>query len=239
MITTFFLATNYPGLSAIIQHHLVPMSTYYNTQPSITTASPQRTRFDVSTTTFDHYDQQQQRHDSFARDSSPSFPPFIYRHDGYIRPLTPPKSSIPPDGNIVRVDPDDLRGWSPSSSPGISYHNLSEPPVMYRSSTTIYTRDKQSNLERGEMRTWTIPGTDDTAINTKSSTYSDHEINIPKVTSQYQYNLKPYKQETSASDDEEEKYLVSYEYERNRLQQHPYNSQQYSNHQYSRKMNNK
>ena len=61
-------------------------------------------------------------------------------HDGYIRPLTPPR---PPNSSV------DQRSRSPLSV-------VPERPVIYRSSTTIFTKDKHQYVNGGEIRTWSV-----------------------------------------------------------------------------------
>jgi hypothetical protein len=126
-------------------------------------------RFDTSTTTNDF---------QWSNGSVPS-PPAIHHHDGYIRPLTPQKS----------IQPDIIHDDSHSRLP-LNYHS-SEPPVVYRSSTTIYTKDKRNYGDNGRIQTWSAQEND-----TKPSI--SYPTSPPKVYVPQQ---------------EEEKYHVTFEHE--------------------------
>ncbi|CAF1094527.1 unnamed protein product [Rotaria sordida] len=230
----------YPGLNAIIDHHLHPTSIYYNEYPSTTISPQQIQRFDVSTTTFDEYDQRQQWSNTL-NSGLPSSPSSAHRHDGYIRPLTPQKPSLQTDTNTIRVDIDDPRSRTPLTPSRTSYYDSSEIPVIYRSSTTVYTKDRHNYVDGGEVRTWSIQDNNDIDINQKPSksiqidcTHNNHDTVLPKITNEYQYNSKIREQETNRNDMQEENYIVSYEYE----QQYPYDERQYSNDRYSHNFNN-
>jgi hypothetical protein len=194
-----------------------PLPAYYNERPTRTTTTtattttvvpttPQRTkRFDTSTTTLNEYEQNQ---------PWPGPPqPTVQRRDDFIRPMTPQKPCVQPDVGVIHVSVDDLRGRTPS------------PPVTYRSSTTIYTRDKNNQFDNGEIRTWSAPQQD----------RYDHQVVPPKVVETYdEYRYSPraheslYEQEQrvcpvdeieSQEGEEEERFEITFEYQ----QQHqPY-----------------
>jgi hypothetical protein len=109
---------------------------------------------------------------------------------------------------MIHINLDDLRGQSPSRT---SYYNSTDSPIMYRSSTVIYTKDKYKYpQDSGELRTWSIQEKDDIDKNTKPST------SIKIVPS----NL---------TNEQEDKY--AYEYEQ-------HHQQEYSNNLYSGKIKN-
>ncbi|CAF0839779.1 unnamed protein product [Rotaria sp. Silwood1] len=232
-ILMFLLVPKYPGLSAIVHYHIRPSSIYYNEYPSITT-SPQRIkRFDASTTTLNDNDQGQQWYNTL-NSGSPSSPSCIHHHDGYIRPLTPQKPSLQTDTNACRVDTDDSHGRRPLTPSRTSYYDSSEIPVIYRSSKTVYTKDKHSYVDGGELRTWSIQDNNDIDIdiNRNPSTSiqiecicNDYDIVLPTITNEYQNNSRIHEPKINHNDVQEENYVVSYEYEK----QYPYDEQQYSN----------
>ncbi|CAF2635310.1 unnamed protein product [Rotaria sp. Silwood2] len=211
----------YPGLSAIIHYHVRPTSVHYNEYPTVKTSPKRIQRFDASTTTLNDYDQEQQWSNMFNNGSPSSHSP-IHHHDGYIRPLTPQKPSLQTDTTGIRVDIDDVHDRIPSTPSRTSYCDSSEIPIIYRSSTTVYTKDKHSYIDGGELRTWSIQGTQD-----------DHDIDLPKITNEYQYNSRIPEQERKHNDMQEEHYVVSYEYQR----QSPHDEQHYSNNRYSHNFN--
>ncbi len=157
-ILFFYLANPYPGLNAIIEYHIRPTLDQFSPPSSIkrSTTPNQTQRFDASTTTLNDFDQRQQWSPTIIKGITSS-PGSIHRHDGYIRPLTPEKSSVQPDVSIIHVNLDDLRG---QSSPRTSHYQSANSPVMYRSSTIIYTKDKH-NYTDGELRTWSARRNDD------------------------------------------------------------------------------
>jgi len=165
----FHLANAYPGLSAIIEHHIRPTLGQFSPHSSIkTSTSPNQTRrFDASTTTLNDFDQRQQWSPTVIKGLTSS-PASTHHHDGYIRPLTPEKKSVQPDVSVIHVNLDDLRG---QSSPRTSHYQSTSSPVMYRSSTTIYTKDKHSYTDGGgELRTWSVRKADDIDDSRKAST---------------------------------------------------------------------
>jgi len=244
----FITAKKYPGLSAIVQHHLRPAaSTYYNERPFTTAASPQRPkRFDTSTTTLNEYEQNPPWPPPISNGSPSSTS--IHRHDGYIRPMTPQQPSVQPDVSVTRVDVDDFQRRSPPPRP--SRYDSPAPPPIYRSSATIYTQDKHRYVNGGEIRTWS------SHENSINEDYNDlykkppyihihvdykHELQTnnydqqvvpPKIQDnfdEYRYSPRAHEQELYEKEQkiindqeihQEERYEVSYEYE----QQH----QQYS-----------
>jgi hypothetical protein len=139
-----YLGDKYPWISAIVEHHMRPVSVHYNEYPSKTITSHRPQLFETSTTTIDDHNEQDQWSTTFNRDLAPS-PSSIHHHDGYIRPLTPQKP-IQPDVCVVPIDLD--------KSHDRSYYNSPEPPIIYRSSTIIYTKDKHHPVDGGEVLTW-------------------------------------------------------------------------------------
>ena len=182
----------YPGLNAIVEHHIRPTSVHFSQHtPTTTTTSPKRPpRFDTSTTTLNDYDQKQQWAENNSK-SSPIINHHHHHHDGYIRPLTPPKSPIQPDVTTIHLSPNHSRGHS-------SYQNSSESPIIYRSSTTIYTRDKHDYTDGGELRTWSVQG------NNEKDRYQKPSITV---------HVPPYNSKTNLEEN-------GYEYDRPRP--HPY-----------------
>lgn len=191
-----------------------------------------------------------EEHQPWSRPINISTPPSPskQRHDGYIRPLTPQKPSVQPDVSIIRVDISDLRGRSPSPrSPRSPRYEFPEPPIIYRSSATIYTRDKHHYVDGGEIRTWSSHDTgisDDYNDSYKKPPYTHVEVNykreqptngydtqiVPSKSddsfNEYRYSPRAHEQQlyerehkiiTDQEIQEEEKYEVSYEYEQ---QQH-------------------
>ncbi len=179
--------------------------------------------------------------------SGPS--PTTQRHDGYIRPLTPQQPSVQPDVSIIRVDINDLRRQSPSPrSPRTPRYDYPEPPVTYRSSATIYTRDKHQYVDGGEIRTWSSHESgiaDDYNDSYRKPPYAHIQINyratpqtnvyhqqvVPTKSDEsykeYRYSPRAHEQQlyerehkvvTDQEIEEEEKYEVSYEYEQNHQQ---------------------
>ena len=76
-------------------------------------------------------------------------------HDGFIRPLTPLQDQ----------------------------HSV-EPPVIYRSSTIIYTRDKHSYPDGGELRTSSMQNT-----NPLGKTSTSIQILPARIINEYQYQI--------------------------------------------------
>ena len=115
-------------------------------------------RFDTSTATINDYDQRSTQPWSRIQinSSSSCVPP----HDGFIRPLTPPN-----DRSIITPNP-------------------AEPPVIYRSSTIIYTRDKHNYADGGELRTWSVQ---DHQHHTKPST--SIQILPARIINEFQYQV--------------------------------------------------
>lgn len=173
---------SYPGLSAIVEHHFRPSSFQFNKHPSTitttTTTSPKRTlRFDTSTTTINDYNDNQQ----WPNKGSISSPISNHQHDGFIRPLTPPKPTIIPDISTIHLHVDDSRGQT--------FHSTTnETPKVYRSSTTIYTKEKFSSPNGGELKTWSIQGNNENERYQRPST----SIHIPPthLSNDYSYNSK-------------------------------------------------
>ncbi|CAF0787520.1 unnamed protein product [Adineta steineri] len=223
---SFFLsASTYPGLSAIVEHHIHPNYNYYREHPSIITKNPSQStnRFETSTETYNDYNQWSPNTTKYPRSPSPS--------DGYIRPLTPPKPSVHPDVSVIYVDLDDLR--SPSRT---SHHTSSEIPVTYRSSATIYTKNKNNFTNGGELRTWSVRDSDDDNNKTRKTsstsifiepTNNDHQIVPIKTSTELPYTSKIYEQEINKQNDKkDEKYQYTYGY--NQTQQYSYDTRYYS-----------
>ncbi|CAF1194372.1 unnamed protein product [Adineta ricciae] len=213
---------SYPWLSAIVQHHMRPLSSSYNSQPWTLPTNPYSThRFDASTTTFRGLNSQET--------SSPL--------DGYIRPLTPSKSSVQPDVSVIHIDPqDDYRSTSRTA-----HITSSDIPITYRSSATIYTRDKQNFNDGGEIRTWSPRDDGNTNSNQKSSTSifierapDNHEVVPIRATIDPPYKPKLYGQESgSYSELKEASFSPGYEYERRQHQQYFYDARYYSSSHFS------
>jgi hypothetical protein len=206
----------YPGLSAIIQHHQRLLPVYYDDRPSrITTTTPQRTkRFETSTTTLNEHE----RDPAWVRPPKTGSPIIsTHRQDGYIRPMTPQKPSVQPDVTVIRVNADDLRGRTPSPPSRRS-------PPTYRSSTTVYTRERNNQFNNGEIRTWSSQQ-DDVNVDHRY----DHQVVPPKIKenyNEYRYSPRAHEQrhyerqqqihtahEHESQGEEEERYEVSFEYE--------------------------
>ena len=84
----------------------------------------------------------------------------ISRHDGYIRPYTPQKPSAPSEVSIIRLGVNITTVPSPAPSSRPMPYESSESPTTYRSSTTVYARDKTHYGDAGEIRTWSSPQKD-------------------------------------------------------------------------------
>ncbi len=161
--------------------------------------------------------------------------PSLHYTDGYIRPLTPPKYTIQPDVSVVHINPNDFK--SPSRT---TRSDSSEIPITYRSSTTIFTKDKNNKLDSGEIRTWSNRGNDDFNTNKQSSTSifiepprNDHQTVPTNIKTEYPYNPRILEQKVNDyGQQSEEKYEVKYEYERPYHQQYLYDTQYYSTNQY-------
>ncbi|CAF3505735.1 unnamed protein product [Adineta steineri] len=214
----------YPGLSAIVRHHLRPANVYYNDQPSTTitgtTTTAARTpptnshrlqRFETSTTTLNEFEQEQPWSQPSIYGSVPTnFP--TQRYDGYIRPITPQQPYIQADITISRVDFDDAHRQPVQPQPT---HQISPQSPTYRSSATIYTRDKHHYVDGGEIRTWSSQenrATDDynnsytkpytyievQGTNDRQTDYYDHQIvptKIKDTSTEYRYSPRAHEQE--------------------------------------------
>jgi hypothetical protein len=112
-------------------------------------------RFEASTTT------------SMPFDSDPSWATLISHgssstmntlplHDGYIRPMSPSNFIISSNANID--DRDDRLPSTTTTTAAMRPVNQSssKPLIIYRSSTTIYTKDKHRYVDGGEIRTWSV-----------------------------------------------------------------------------------
>lgn len=203
--------------------------------------SPQRTkRYDASTTTLDQYDQGQEWSAAYNPPSQTS-PSTVHRHDGYIRPMTPRKPSVDQNIHAIYLGTDDARAQTPSPPPRTSVYNTDECPVIYRSSTTIYTKDKHNYLDGGELRTFSLQSTDDNDFRKKSTTSlhidisNDHEILPPKRADEYQYYVRAHDKEIIRKDDDEENYVVAYEYAKSPQPQYSHDTRSYSLNRGSRK----
>jgi hypothetical protein len=162
--------------------------------------------------------------------------------------MTPQKPYVQPDVSPVRVDVDNIRGRSPPPRP--SRYDSPDIPTTYRSSATIYTRDKHRYVDGGEIRTWSSHENNinndsyekppyahvqiDIKREPKTNGY-DHHIVSPKIKEYYdEYRYSPraheqelYEKEQKIINDqeilEEERYEISYEYEEQH-QQYPYDN---------------
>ena len=158
--------------------------------------------------------------------------------------MTPENPPIQPDISIIRIGIHAIRGQSPPPRP--PRYDSPSLPTNYRSSTTIYTKDKQRYVNGGEIRTWSSY---ENSINNnnKNDSYKkpaythvevdykreqqtndyDHQLTPPKIKDDYEeYRYSPraheeelYKKEQAMINDqeiqEEERYEISYELERN------------------------
>ncbi|CAF2084845.1 unnamed protein product [Rotaria magnacalcarata] len=244
-------SNKYPGLSAIVGHHMRPAPIYHREIPPITTtttttitatATPQRRRrFETSTTTLNEYGQNEPWTQTTAKDTSTSTSN-LQRYDGYIRPMSPQQPIVSVDISVMQLDADDLRGVpSPSSVRPLRYESP-ERPGTYRSSKTIYTRDRQ-HVGSGEIRTWSSQdvNTNDNRPDMYKKPYSfveaertsekrkdeyEHQVVPPeKKTNFDEYRYSPraheqnlYEKQQQILDDndhemEEERYEVSYVYD--------------------------
>lgn len=191
-----------------------PTSTIYRDSPwMVSTTSPQGNRFDASTTTFRPY--------SHRRSPSPT--------DGFIRPLTPPRYLTQPDVSVLHIEPTD--GYRSTSR--TSHTTSSDVPTTYRSSATIYTRDKHNFSNGGEIRTWSArDNNDDVSTSPKSSTsvfierVPNDRPSVPltiSTTSSYKPNLFG-PEIADYTEPTDNKYSPTYTYERYRQQQQQYSS---------------
>lgn len=170
-----FSVNKYPWLSAIVEHHLIRKSPY--TIPSVTptpskttgtttntggtttttTSTTHPQRFDTSTATADGHDHIVPWNNSST--NAPGSSSIIdTTHDGFIRPLSPDRNSVSTDVGVIRI------GVNISAPPMLEdqyrSNQHSESPNVYRSSTTVYTRDRNNMIESGEIRTWPSPQPD-------------------------------------------------------------------------------
>jgi hypothetical protein len=162
--------------------------------------------------------------------------------------MTPPSTSVQPDVSVIRININAIRGRSPSppSRPARYDSPISSP--TYRSSTTIYTKDKHRYVNGGEIRTWSShedSTTDDHDDSYKKPPYAyvqvdykhgqqtsdyDHQIVPLKIKDnydEYRYSPRAHEQElyekehqiiTDQEIEEEERYEISYEIERQNQQ---------------------
>ena len=140
--------------------------------------------------------------------------------------MTPQKPSVQPDVSVIRVNADDLRGRTPSPPSRTSRH---DSPITYRSSTTVYTRDKNNQFNNGEIKTWSSQQND---VNTDH--HYNHQVVPPRIKEnydEYRYSPRAHEQrhyekeqktyishEHESQGEEEERYEVSFEYERHHQQ---------------------
>ena len=202
-----FEDNKYPYISAIVEHHMRPTTVRLPERPIVPTTGTISTvtntgtnvqrpaRFDTSTTTLDDHEQRPYWSDSHGQ--GPAVQP---RPDGYIRPVTP-------DAGVVRI------GLNISTN---GHAEPPESPTIYRSSTTIYTRDKNQWVEHDDGRT--------TYVEKKSPPVERREDPIvipPKI----RYT-PPIKRDEHLDEDnivQEEHYEVSYQYER-QVEEYSYES---------------
>jgi len=160
--------------------------------------------------------------------------------------MTPQIPSIHATIDITRVDHDDSRRQSPPPLRPSSRYDSPESATTYRSSTTIYTRDKHNYIDGGEIRTWSsqengvnddynknsyrqpYPYVEVGHTHERPTDYSDYQVVPPKIKDNYdEYRYSPRaheqtryekRQQQKVTEDHdqqaEEKYEVSYEYER-------------------------
>jgi hypothetical protein len=163
--------------------------------------------------------------------------------------MTPQQPSVQPDVSVIRVDANEFHRRSPPPRP--SRYDSPIPQPIYRSSATIYTQDKPRYVNGGEIRTWSSPENSinedyndlykkppyvHVQINYKQEQQTnnyDHQVVPPKIKDhfeEYRYSPRAHEQELYEKEQkiindqeihEEERYEVSYEYER-QDQQYPY-----------------
>ena len=202
-----FEDNKYPYISAIVEHHMRPTTVRYPERPIVPTTGTISTvtntgtnvqrpaRFDTSTTTLDDHEQRTHWSDSYGQ--GPAVQP---RPDGYIRPVSP-------DVGVVRIGLNILAN---------GHAEPPESPTIYRSSTTIYTRDKNHWVEHDDGRT--------THVEKKPLPVERREDPIvvpPKI----RYT-PPIRREEHFDEDnvvQEEQYEVSYQYER-QVEEYSYES---------------
>ena len=226
----------YPYLSAIVDHHLRPAPLHYQDRPSMSSTSLGRPqRFEVSTTTTsDDYNQRQSWPPAPTAESLSLSTTALAPHDGYIRPLTPQKSLPSLDSNTFQSDLNGLRGRSPPAQPRLPHITSTEHPATYRSSTTIYTKDKHQYVDGGEIRTWSVRengNAHDSDNQRKLSITIPVERTRDQHPDRYEYQVVPSKVTQLRDDDRyaysskqrdehsriDEQYQATYEYDRQQL----------------------
>lgn len=243
LIFLLITAGKYPGLSAIVHYHQRAARTYVNESPFTTTTpavSPQRPpRFDTSTTTLNEYEENQPwPPPPPVKNGSSTLKSGAHHHDGYIRPMTPEE----PDINTIHININAIAGRSPT--PRSTHYDPPTPPATYRSSATMYTQDKHRYVNGGEIRTWSSHeanmNTDyddlykkppythvQVAYRHEPKTNGYEQQILPPKTretyDEYRYSPRAHEQELDEKEQkiindrgiqEEERYEVSYEYER-------------------------
>jgi hypothetical protein len=113
---------------------------------------PQPGRFiDASMISLEQGQRREPQPDRFV-DASTTSAKINVQHDGHIRPISPARPTVVPDSGIIRVGLNISAG--PSYGPAMTSLGR-DSPTIYRSSTTIYTRDRNHHVDLGEARTWT------------------------------------------------------------------------------------
>ena len=229
--------SKYPYLSAIVDHHLRPAPLHYQDRPSTATSLGRPQRFEVSTTTTsDDFNQRQSWPPAPTAESLSLSTTALAPHDGYIRPLTPQKSLPSLDSHTFQSDLNDLRGRSPPAQPRLPHIIATERPATYRSSTTIYTKDKHQYVDGGEIRTWSVRENGNAHDhNTDNQRRLSITIPVERTRDQhpdrYEYQVVPSKVTQLRDDDRyaypaklhddhrriEEQYQATYEYDRQQL----------------------
>lgn len=246
----FPTANRYPGLSAIVYHHLNPSTIYYNERPprkptptptTVTTTPQQPRRYDTSTATINDYDRNEPWSTYIPKETSTSTSN-LQRYDGYIRPMSPESPSVTVDVNVYHLGPDDLNRTASPPTVRVSCYESPEHTGTYRSSKTIYTRDR-ARVGSGEIRTWssqdldTIDSRNDVCKCPYSFAHADrandynrdiyeHQVVLPAKKDnfeEYRYSPRAHEQDCyvkpQRTNDEtdremqEERYEVSYVYD--------------------------
>ena len=163
--------------------------------------------------------------------------------------MTPQQTTIVSNASVTRVGSNDRGVSSCTSSICPSLYDSSGPPPTYRSTTTIYTRDRHRYVDSGKIQTWHYRENNIRNVHDDLSTKPYSNLQVERTSEQkkddYSYQIAPsvkrddydeyrysprdrYENQQQITNDndqeteeeEEEQYEVSYECER------PY--QQYS-----------
>ena len=206
----------YPFLTAIVEHHLnrvVPQYIPDFSESKSYTNPERRTRFEASTTTSDLYDQHQPWPVQYTTTHSTAA---IHRlpQDGYIRPLTPQKHYSTSESNTVHGNIESIRSRSPPAISRSIERDANDAQPTYRSSTTIYTRDKHYFVDGGEVRTWSVQ---ENRNDDDAQKYNHSQLPVPTYN---ENDRRSYRDERTDDHEEEteDRYVIAYEYDRQQPQ---------------------